>query len=727
MPAAAADLHVAPGRWDSPCSPEDPCGLQHANNVAQPGDRVWIAPGSYWDFIEPEHSGLPDARITYLGVESDTAAVRVGGILLTRNHVTVKWVSLQAGRSATIAWEPEYAATSGNVSGLRDSIHRCSIGQLALFGAKHSVVSGCLVNGPVAIKANGGSTGFRPAQCVPDSVVTANAGADTITGCRIDLGAIRPGDRRFHVAGFAQRCLVERNHLTGTFLGGGDESAIALEIQSASHNVFRRNRWVLEAADSSLDERQFRAVTLRDSARFNRFERDTVLAGLASPPGAGQIHYFLGQSGNECWPWGDATGRNRWNACYLKLTGAVQQQIDLLVDTLTNNVIVSRGTRALEIGRFRSLQLMHNTLFAVQEGVGLGRVGALNLANAPADAASGGVTANRIDSNIFYSGSAHGCDGTWSGSSAVHTTRVQDGFLRDRNLYFSPSGSPQAAYADDGGNCLTVEQVCSQLGDDCQSAWGDPLFANAAFEDFDPRLLAGSAAIGLGWATANAGADLTPPSDVASLAVVPGRTTARLSWNASGDDGAWGSASAYDVRISRTPIDVAGFEQADRVATVLAGAFGAPGCATAHGLLPCTTYHVAVRAEDDALLPSAGVTSVEFTTACGGGEAECPAGPPPPPGPVGVSDPGPADAPRLWMDARDVRFTIPPALAGAPVRLALIDLAGRAVRTLASGPATAGAHRVALDGAAPALRPGIYFLDLRVGGRQLVRKIAHVR
>ena len=177
---------------------------------------------------------------------------------------------------------------------------------------------------------------------------------------------------------------------------------------------------MLEAADSVLDGRQFRALTLRDSARFNRFERDTVLAGLASPPWAGEIHYFLGQSGNECWPWGDATGRNRWNACFLHLTGEVQQQIALHVDTLMNNVIVSRAARAVQMGPFRALEMHHNTIFALQNDVGLGHVGALNMVGAGADGAAGGVLANRIEANVFYSGSAPGCNGSWSQSSAVY-------------------------------------------------------------------------------------------------------------------------------------------------------------------------------------------------------------------------------------------------------------------------------------------------------------------
>lgn len=728
LPAVAADLHVAPGRWDSPCSPEDPCGLEYANDTAQPGDVIRMAPGDYWDFIQPMQSGTPGARITYLGVEGDTTAVRVWGIILTRNRITVKWVSTLPGRGATIEWDPAYAAANGNVSGVGDSLYRCSVGTMTLYGAKHSVVAECVLNGPVSIRGNGGSSGFKPGQCTPDSGLFATPEADTIVGCRIELGEIRPGERSFHVTGLAQRCVVERNRVTGTFRGGGDESAIALMVQNASYNVFRHNRWVLEAADSSLDQRQFRALTLRDSARFNRFERDTVLAGLASAPGTGQIHYFLGQFGNQCWPWGDATGRNRWNGCFLKLTGAVQQQIELIVDTLTNNVIVSRGDRAMEIGRFRALHMRHNTLFAVQQGTGLGAVGALNMTGAPADGASGGVTSNLIHSNIFYSGSAPGCDGTWNGSSAVHTTRVRQGFIRDRNLYFSPAGPPHAAYADDGGNCLTVEQTCLEIGKDCLSAWGDPMFVDPTFDGFDPRLQPGSPAIALGLG-GNAGADLSPPSNVSNLAVVPGVTTARFAWSPSGDNGNSGFASSYEVRLSTAPIDARNFELAERVGTTLADAAGAPGCVGARNLQPCTRYHVAVRAEDDALNPSAGVTSVAFTTACSGAEAECVAGPAPP-GPVDAPEPGdaPATAPRLWMDAREARFEIPRALAGAPLRLELIDIAGRVVRVLAAGPAVAGVHRAALDGGgAPALRSGIYFLGLQVGDRQRVRKIAHLR
>ena len=65
-----------------------------------------------------------------------------------------------------------------------------------------------------------------------------------------------------------------------------------------------------------------------------------------------------------------------------------------------------------------------------------------------------------------------------------------------------------------------------------------------------------------------------------------------------------------------------------------------------------------------------------------------------------------------------VSWSIPPAHAGAAYDLSLFDVAGRRVRTLASGTARAGRFTQELtfrsrDGAA--LPSGVFFLRLRVG------------
>ena len=169
------------------------------------------------------------------------------------------------------------------------------------------------------------------------------------------------------------------------------------------------------------------------------------------------------------------------------------------------------------------------------------------------------------------------------------------------------------------------------------------------------------------------------------LAVTAGPTTAVLTWTGSGDDGAYGSASSYDV--ATVPIDAASRAGAV-MATVLARGWRATECHSRSGPQPCSQYHVAVRAEDDALNRSLAVAAVTFGTACGRDGELSGGGAPPPAGPVDA--PGPdsrADAQaRLWAGDREAFFAIPAGLAGQPLRrIVMLDLAGRVVRVLASG------------------------------------------
>jgi hypothetical protein len=59
------------------------------------------------------------------------------------------------------------------------------------------------------------------------------------------------------------------------------------------------------------------------------------------------------------------------------------------------------------------------------------------------------------------------------------------------------------------------------------------------------------------------------------------------------------------------------------------------------------------------------------------------------------------------------------------VNLAVFDLLGREVRTLVSGPVTAGVHRVRFD--ARGLASGVYLYRLRAGEFVQTRKLTLVR
>jgi hypothetical protein len=75
-------------------------------------------------------------------------------------------------------------------------------------------------------------------------------------------------------------------------------------------------------------------------------------------------------------------------------------------------------------------------------------------------------------------------------------------------------------------------------------------------------------------------------------------------------------------------------------------------------------------------------------------------------------------------------FGVPAADAGAPLEVAIHDLAGRRVRTLARGAARAGRHDAAWDlrdDRGGAVASGVYFARLAVGARGVVRKLVVVR
>ena len=68
--------------------------------------------------------------------------------------------------------------------------------------------------------------------------------------------------------------------------------------------------------------------------------------------------------------------------------------------------------------------------------------------------------------------------------------------------------------------------------------------------------------------------------------------------------------------------------------------------------------------------------------------------------------------------------------APAAVRLAIVDLAGRHVRTLATGPLPAGTHQRTWNGrddAGRAVAAGVYLARLLVDGRPQVRRVTLVR
>jgi len=86
-----------------------------------------------------------------------------------------------------------------------------------------------------------------------------------------------------------------------------------------------------------------------------------------------------------------------------------------------------------------------------------------------------------------------------------------------------------------------------------------------------------------------------------------------------------------------------------------------------------------------------------------------------------------AVAPNPMRDGADVRFVVPMA---APVRIDVLDVAGRLVRTLARATFAAGPQRAAWDGrdaAGATVAPGVYRVRVRVGAVERALTVVRLR
>ena len=86
-----------------------------------------------------------------------------------------------------------------------------------------------------------------------------------------------------------------------------------------------------------------------------------------------------------------------------------------------------------------------------------------------------------------------------------------------------------------------------------------------------------------------------------------------------------------------------------------------------------------------------------------------------------------APAPNPFGQSTTIGFALP---APGSVQLRIFDVRGAAVRTLAAGDFTAGSHRVTWDGRddnGGAAASGVYYMELRTGGKSLERRIVLLR
>jgi hypothetical protein len=215
--------------------------------------------------------------------------------------------------------------------------------------------------------------------------------------------------------------------------------------------------------------------------------------------------------------------------------------------------------------------------------------------------------------------------------------------------------------------------------------------------------------LGLILATALAGPVTGAHAGTAASAVV-------LSWTTPGDDSLTGTASAFDMRYSTSPLLAGNFTSGTKVNSMPAPA--APGTVqtvTVTGLSPNTTYYFAMKTVDKRGNWSL-VSNIVSRSSQVVGVADH----------LNVLDFSPA-YPNPARRATTFSFSLQQA---GPVRVEAYDISGRHVRTLLDGRQPAGrtdlSWNLAGDDGRP-LEAGVYLVHASVGQTLFNRRVTIVR
>jgi hypothetical protein len=249
---------------------------------------------------------------------------------------------------------------------------------------------------------------------------------------------------------------------------------------------------------------------------------------------------------------------------------------------------------------------------------------------------------------------------------------------------------------------------------------------------FDRMIMAtgtnGTSLFGDAWALSW---DQIAPAQVVDFTPVISCTSIQFMWTAPGDDGTVGQAVAYDLRRYSDVITEGNWVNATTVASGASLASGQTQYSPVVVSGGCSTrYYYALKVRDDGYnwSPLSDVTS-RIGTPCPHPPAQCYeeasdissapkamelqiAGANPTTGPVGVS------------------FGVPARLAGSRYQLAIYDLAGRRVQTLAEGVARVGRASISWDRTSAAgsrVAAGVYYLRFNLGEQVMTRTVVALR
>jgi hypothetical protein len=202
-----------------------------------------------------------------------------------------------------------------------------------------------------------------------------------------------------------------------------------------------------------------------------------------------------------------------------------------------------------------------------------------------------------------------------------------------------------------------------------------------------------------------------------------------LNWTAPGNDGTSGTAAAYDLRSSSSPITTdASFWSATQIPTPAPQPAGSAEQMT----LPagCSRRYYAIRARDNSFNYSSLGATVALAAICPKAGLECYERAKPAREPDGAPEVHALTldigGPNPTSGVLRFRIGVPPRLVGSTGKIAVFDISGRVVRTLGSGLLPGGWTALEWDGKTEdgrRARSGVYFARLAIGQERIVRTV----
>ena len=615
VPAAAVTYSVSPTGSGTACTPGSPCALSTANANAQPGDIISMANGTYSTAPIPTRSGTSAALIEYRGNPSNKNSVVVPAIYVDgKDYIRYRYFRVSGGTGGGLRVDGDAMGWKmGGLTVIGDfmlaGVNNGNFDSVAVYPA---VVSGALkynyfTFGGGACPLNGGTT-------ISNTVVNA---------CSIYVRSIGGHQYCFSAdplvklwGGMKTNVTFSNNKFLIVMAPGSDAgSKRGLYMGNFQNSKFRNNKWILaDSANVCAYGTGCITARIRDYFLSNTFTSDTFFVRGSGAP------FYLSSQGDP----NDRTteGRNKWKDCYFKSTngGSFDFSWGIRGDTLQGCIFASDAYRSdpgiLRTGSINGAGLTtvidHNTFYTTVPAATNSMGGlAVDMSNWEPSATL------KVTNNIFYRPNT----GSTSTSSAAYFEAYSGmPYTFNNNLfaYYAGSGKsinyryncPSCTPSGGGLSAPGTSGAWYQgSGQDGASRYGSPLFVDSTFASFDPRLRAGSAAIGMGTGGTDAGAipytiqgpDVTPPAAVTNLAtsMISDQNLA-LTWSAPGDDGMSGQATAYDMRRSTTPLTEATFGSATSIPLTSPGASGSSQATVISGLSPGVTYFFAIKTRDDA-------------------------------------------------------------------------------------------------------------------------------